>query len=81
MAGKNSLFHRESIVGVALWVKQNFTAGYCGRNWGSNMEVSVEGGPGCGEHVTHPYDAGRSGNGGNLSKGTRQMVTLKEILS
>ena len=38
---------------------------------GFNMEVLVEGGPGCGERVTRPYDAGTAGNGGNLSKGTR----------
>lgn len=34
------------------------------------MEISVQGEPGCGERVTRPYDAGRSENGGNLSKGT-----------
>jgi hypothetical protein len=38
---------------------------------GFNMEVSVQGGPECSECVTHPYDAGKSGNCGNLSKGTR----------
>ena len=35
------------------------------------MEVLVEGGPGCGDRVRCPYDAGTAGNGGNLSKGTR----------
>ena len=56
---------------MGLGVKKNHTTGYCGRNGGFKMEVSVQGGHGCGERVTSPYDAWKSGNGGNLSKGTR----------
>jgi len=52
-------FLRGSSMGeTRLGVKKNLTAGYCGRNGGFNMEVSVQGGPGCGERVTRPMTPG-----------------------
>jgi len=68
---KNSLFWGSRIRKTGLGVKRDLTAGYCGRNRGIKIEVSVQDRSGCGERVTHPYDAGESGNGGNLSKRTR----------
>jgi hypothetical protein len=42
MGDKKSIFGVSSIGGRALGVKGNLTAGYCGRNGGFNMAVSIQ---------------------------------------